>query len=90
METSSSEPSSASAAATTPATPAAATATPTSPKEKKYYIDTTFITPPREGVEMVSPLKDGLGKEGRERGREGWMGGGVKGEREILSSSLLQ
>ena len=38
----------------------ASAATPVSPKEKKYYIDTTFITPPREGVEIMSPLKDGL------------------------------
>lgn len=40
----------------------AATPAPTSPKEKKYYIDTTFITPAREGVEIMSPLKDGLSK----------------------------
>ena len=42
-------------------TASASAATPASPKEKKYYIDTTYITPPREGVDMVSPLKDGLG-----------------------------
>lgn len=48
---------------------ASAAATPASPKEKKYYIDSTFITPPREGVEIVSPLKDGLGKK-RERKRD--------------------
>lgn len=41
---------------------AASAPTPASPKEKKYYIDTTFITPPREGVDMMSPLKDGLGE----------------------------
>ena len=86
METSSSEPASASAAATTPAAQATATATPISPKEKKYYIDTTFITPPREGVEMVSPLKDGLGKEERERegGRE------RKRDREVFHFFLFQ
>ena len=89
METSSSEPSSASAAASTPATQAAATATPTSPKEKKYYIDTTFITPPREGVEMISPLKDGLGKEGREGG-DGGREVYICHWREILSFSLFQ
>lgn len=74
MET---EPST-SAGATTAAPPQAAAATPTAAtpipsKEKKYYIDTTFITPPREGVEMMSPLKDGLGEEG-----------GRKGERKTL------
>ena len=30
--------------------------------EKKYYIDPTFLYTPREGVEMVSPLKDGLSR----------------------------
>ena len=61
--------------------PAAASApTPTSPKEKKYYIDTTFITPPREGVDMVSPLKDGLGEYHLKGGHKGV--GGRK-EREI-------
>lgn len=29
---------------------------------KKYYIDSTYLYSPRENVEMVSPLKDGLGK----------------------------
>ncbi len=29
--------------------------------ERKYYIDSTFLTPARERVEMVSPLKDGMG-----------------------------
>ena len=32
------------------------------PPEKKYYIDSTFLYTPREGVELVSPLKDGLSK----------------------------
>ena len=27
--------------------------------QRKYYIDNTFIHVPREGVEMVSPMKDG-------------------------------
>ena len=32
-----------------------------SPKRpEKYYIDSTFIHRPREGVEMKHPLKDGL------------------------------
>ena len=35
---------------------------PTPTTEKKYYIDPTFLYPPREGVEMVSPLKDGLSR----------------------------
>jgi len=30
--------------------------------EKKYYIDPTFLYTPREGVEMASPLKDGIGE----------------------------
>ncbi len=30
--------------------------------ERKYYIDSTFLTPARERVEMVSPLKDGMGE----------------------------
>lgn len=35
----------------------------------KYYIDNTMIGRPREGVEMKSPLKDGLSKrKERERG----------------------
>lgn len=29
---------------------------------KRYYIDSTVIGQPREGVEMKSPLKDGLSK----------------------------
>ena len=29
-------------------------------QEKKFYIDSTFLYSPREGVEMKSPLKDGL------------------------------
>ena len=29
---------------------------------EKYYIDSTYIHRPREGVEMRHPLKDGLGK----------------------------
>lgn len=28
--------------------------------KKKYYIDPTFIYPPKEGVEMVTPLRNGL------------------------------
>lgn len=35
----------------------------------KYYIDNTMIGRPREGVEMKSPLKDGLSKR-KERGKE--------------------
>ena len=30
--------------------------------QRKYYIDNTFIHVPREGVEMVSPMKDGMSK----------------------------
>lgn len=30
------------------------------PPEKKYYIDSTYLYTPRENVELVSPLKDGL------------------------------
>ena len=30
--------------------------------EKKYYIDSTYITVPREGVEINTPLRDGLGE----------------------------
>ena len=30
--------------------------------EKKYYIDPTFLYTPREGVEMASPLRDGIGE----------------------------
>ena len=30
--------------------------------EKKHYIDPTFLYTPREGVEMASPLRDGIGK----------------------------
>ena len=40
---------------------------PTPTTEKKYYIDPTFLYTPREGVEMVSPLKDGLSKLWKER-----------------------
>ena len=29
--------------------------------QRKYYVDNTFIHVPREGVEMVSPMKDGMG-----------------------------
>ena len=35
---------------------------PAQSSKKKYYIDPTFIYPPREGVEMVTPLRNGLGK----------------------------
>lgn len=28
--------------------------------QRKYYIDNTFIHVPREGVEMASPMKDGM------------------------------
>ena len=30
--------------------------------EKKYYIDSTFITVPREHMEINTPLRDGLGQ----------------------------
>ena len=30
---------------------------------EKYYIDSTYITVPREGVEVNTPLRDGLGEE---------------------------
>lgn len=30
------------------------------PPDKKYYIDSTYLYTPRENVELVSPLKDGL------------------------------
>lgn len=30
--------------------------------EKKYYIDSTHITVPRESVEINTPLRDGLGQ----------------------------
>ena len=40
---------------------------PTPTTEKKYYIDPTFLYTPREGVEMVSPLKDGLSKLWKKR-----------------------
>ena len=30
--------------------------------EKKYYIDSTYITVPRENVEINTPLRDGLGE----------------------------
>ena len=30
--------------------------------EKKYYIDSTFITVPRENMEINTPLRDGLGQ----------------------------
>lgn len=30
------------------------------PPGKKYYIDSTFLYQPREGVEFMSPMKDGL------------------------------
>ena len=36
--------------------------------EKKYYIDSTYITVPREGMEVLTPLRDSMGK--REGGRE--------------------
>lgn len=39
----------------------ASAAAPPAP-EKKYYIDSTYLYTPREGVELVSPLKDGLSK----------------------------
>ena len=32
------------------------------PPPNKYYIDTTVIGRPREGVEMKTPLKDGISK----------------------------
>lgn len=35
------------------------------PPSKKYYIDSTYLYTPREGVEMVSPLKDGLSEFAR-------------------------
>lgn len=35
--------------------------------DKKYYIDSTYLYTPREEVELVSPLKDGLSEWG-ERG----------------------
>ena len=39
--------------------------------DKKYYIDSTFITVPREGTEMLTPIRDGMGERGREGGKEG-------------------
>ena len=30
--------------------------------ERKYYIDSTYITVPREEVEINTPLRDGLGE----------------------------
>ena len=30
--------------------------------ERKYYIDSTYITVPREGEEINTPLRDGLGE----------------------------
>ena len=33
------------------------------PTEKKHYIDSTYMCSPRAGMEIVSPLKDGLGKK---------------------------
>ena len=35
---------------------------PVSQLDKKYYIDSTYITVPREGVEINTPLRDGLGR----------------------------
>ena len=35
---------------------------PSNSTKEKYYIDSTYIHRPREGVEMRHPLKDGLGK----------------------------
>lgn len=29
--------------------------------DKKYYIDSTYITVPRENVEINTPIRDGLG-----------------------------
>jgi hypothetical protein len=40
-----------------------ANTTPT-PSGKKYYIDSTYLYKPREGVELMSPMKDGLSKGG--------------------------
>ena len=37
----------------------------------KYYIDNTMIGRPREGVEMKSPLKDGLSKRKEMEGEKG-------------------
>ena len=34
----------------------------TTQMEKKYYIDSTYITVPREGVEVNTPLRDDLGE----------------------------
>ena len=53
---------------------------PTPTTEKKYYIDPTFLYTPREGVEMVSPLKDGLSKLWKKRLL--WPGRGRTWERE--------
>lgn len=35
---------------------------PVSQLEKKYYIDSTYITVPRDNVEINTPLRDGLGQ----------------------------
>ena len=37
--------------------------------EKKYYIDSTYITVPREEMEVLTPIRDSMGE--REGGREG-------------------
>ena len=33
------------------------------PTKKKYYIDSTVVYKPREGVEMATPIRDGQGKQ---------------------------
>ena len=48
----------------------------------KYYIDNTMIGRPREGVEMKSPLKDGLSK--RKEGESG------EGKKDFYYSYILQ
>ena len=40
--------------------------------QRKYYIDNTFIHVPREGVEIASPMKDGMSTS-HDIG-PGWMG----------------
>lgn len=35
------------------------------PPEKKYYIDSTYLYTPREGMDLLTPLKDGLSKNCR-------------------------
>lgn len=45
---------------------------------KKYYIDSTYLYTPRENVEMLSPLKDGLSEFKVQLnwvGLTGWVGG---------------